>query len=87
MRREIEIWFTQRGNFFYVIAEYATSHWVKNLLANPSVQVRVGGENFDARARVVPHDEELRTLVQQLSREKYGWGDGEVVEIQPQRDS
>jgi len=83
--REIEIWFTHRDGRLYVIAEYATSHWVQNLLAYPDVQVRVAGKRCVGRARILPvdADPELNRAVQDLSREKYGWGDGLVVEVTP----
>jgi len=84
--REIEIWFTERGGNFYVIAEYPTSQWVQNLRAHLRVGVRVAGKSFPARARVVsPQAEpELYRAVQDLSREKYGWGAGVVVELIPE---
>jgi deazaflavin-dependent oxidoreductase (nitroreductase family) len=81
--REIEIWFTHRDGRFYVIAEYPTSHWVQNVRADPEVQVRVAGSSFKAHARVVSPevDLELQRAVQGLSRTKYGWGEGLVVEL------
>lgn len=84
--REIEIWFTERAGRFYVIAEHSTSNWVQNVRAESSVQVRVGGECFAARAGILSPeaDPELFQTVQNLSREKYGWGDGLVVELIPQ---
>jgi deazaflavin-dependent oxidoreductase (nitroreductase family) len=83
--REIEIWFTEREGRFYIVAEYDTSHWLRNLRANPEVQVRVGEQIFSGRARVLnpQADAALRTVVQQLSQAKYGWSDGTVVEISP----
>lgn len=83
--REIEIWFTCRDGFYYVIAEYSTSQWVQNVSANGNVAVRLGEERFAARARIIDPAAEpvLHAAVQQLSREKYGWGDGVVVELQP----
>jgi deazaflavin-dependent oxidoreductase (nitroreductase family) len=85
--REIEIWFTQRQGRFYVIAEYDTSHWLLNLRAHPDVQVRVGGQSFPARARVLCPDADahLHRAIQDLSRARYGWGDGTVVELMPSR--
>ena len=81
--REIEIWFTHREGRFYVIAEYQTSHWLQNIRAHPEVQVRVAGGSFSAAARVLSPetDFELNCAVQELSRKKYGWGDGIVVEL------
>ena len=82
--REIEIWFTHREGRFYLIAEYATLNWVRNLVACPLVEVRVAGNRFRARARVVSPDTKLNLAIQQLSRDKYGWGDGLVVELTPE---
>lgn len=86
LAHEIEIWFTRRDGRYYVIAEYATSHWVQNLSANAQVTVRLGGERFSATARILDGDAEpeLHAAVRQLSKEKYGWGDGLVVELRPQ---
>jgi deazaflavin-dependent oxidoreductase (nitroreductase family) len=81
--REIEIWCTSRDECYYVIAEYSTSRWVRNLQADPRVKVRVGAKSFDARARVIASETEpeLHRAVQEMSRKKYGWGEGTVVEL------
>ena len=83
MPREIEIWFTHREGYFHLIAEYPTSNWVQNLVACPEVQARIAGNSFRARAQVIP-DSDLSRAIQKLSRDKYGWGDGLVVELTPQ---
>jgi deazaflavin-dependent oxidoreductase (nitroreductase family) len=82
--REIEIWFTERDGCLYLIAEYDSSNWVQNLLADPKVQVRLAGKSFHALARVISRESDLSRAVQQLSRDKYGWGDGLVVELRPE---
>jgi deazaflavin-dependent oxidoreductase (nitroreductase family) len=84
--REIEIWFTRKNGCYYVIAEYPTSNWVRNVKANAQVTVRLGEKGFAATARILnPNAEpELHGAVQQLSKEKYGWGDGVVVELKPE---
>src|ERR1051325_6016877 len=73
--REIEIWFTHHEDSFYIITEYATSNWVKNLQTNSSVQLRVSDKTFSAEARVLTpdHESELVKTVQALSSKKYGW--------------
>jgi deazaflavin-dependent oxidoreductase (nitroreductase family) len=84
--REIEIWFTHRAGRYYVIAETgAKAQWVQNLLANPQVRWRVAGMVFNGRARVVDATSEpvLKETVQALSQQKYGWGEGLVVELAP----
>jgi len=69
-----------------VIAEYPTSHWVQNLQADPCVQVRVAGKKFAARATTIsPKAEpELHRAIQEQSRNKYGWGNGLVVQLDPE---
>jgi deazaflavin-dependent oxidoreductase (nitroreductase family) len=82
--REIEIWFTYRNGRFYLIAEYATSNWLQNLGAYPEAQLRVAGKRFTVRARTVSaqSEPELHRTIADLSRAKYGWGDGMVVELE-----
>lgn len=83
--REIEIWFTQRDGRFYLIAEYPTSQWLRNLQANLTASIRVGGENISVRARLIDRETEpeLHQSIAEGSRRKYGWGDGTVVELIP----
>ena len=84
--RQIEIWFTRRDGRYYVIAEHAErAQWVRNLLANQGVRWQVADGAFTGRARVVDAaaESELTEAIQALSREKYGWGDGLVVELTP----
>jgi len=68
-----------------VIAEYPTSNWVQNLRADDRVQCRVADKVFNATARPLEteSDQELRAAIRSLSREKFGWGDGLVVELMP----
>lgn len=84
--REIEIWFTELEGRYYCIAEYDTSHWLANIRAHPAVRWRVGAQQFSGTARVLhpARDRYAWLMVQQLSRSKYGWGDGTVVELQPE---
>lgn len=88
LAREIEIWFTHLRGRFYVIAEYPTSNWVQNVRAHADVNVRVAGQEFPGRARVLSKEQEGKLVreVQSLSQEKYGWSDGLVVEIIPAAD-
>ena len=83
--REIEIWFTFRDGRFYLIAEYPTSKWVRNLRAAPQVHIRVAGQALAAQSRFVTFEvePELHRAVTDLSRKKYGWGEGTVVELIP----
>lgn len=86
MPREIEIWFVTFNDKFYVLAEHhERAQWVKNIRANPHVQVRVGTRTFPASARVLDaqQDHMAYTQAQQLARAKYDWGAGLPVEITP----
>jgi deazaflavin-dependent oxidoreductase (nitroreductase family) len=82
--REIEIWFTTHNGQLYVIAEHPTANWLQNLRQTPEVTVRIANQNFRARTRIVSsqRDADLHRVVQELSREKYGWGDGTIVELE-----
>jgi deazaflavin-dependent oxidoreductase (nitroreductase family) len=84
--REIEIWFTQRQGRYYIIAEYSTSHWVQNIRRDPRVGIRVADVRTAARARLLEpsRDLDLIATVQELSRQKFGWGEGLVVELTPE---
>jgi deazaflavin-dependent oxidoreductase (nitroreductase family) len=85
--REIEIWFTERDERFHVIAEHCErAQWVRNIMVDPHVRVRVADRVFAGIARPVSgeREPELARLVKGLSEAKYGWGDGLVVEIVPQ---
>jgi deazaflavin-dependent oxidoreductase (nitroreductase family) len=84
--REIEIWFTRHAGRYYVIAEHSgRAQWVQNLLAEPRVRWRVVDATLAGHARVVRPATEpaLHAAVQASSRDKYGWGDGLVVELTP----
>ena len=83
--REIEIWFTSYNGLHYLIAEFTTSNWVRNIKANPAVTVRLGDRRFPAIARIISAEKEpqLHAAVRQLSSDKYGWGDGLIVELKP----
>ena len=51
---EIEIWFALEGHTLYMLSGGRDrSDWVKNLRHNPEVTVRIGGERFEGRARLV----------------------------------
>lgn len=68
---EIEIWFGLVGNTCYLLSGGRDkSDWVKNLMRNPSVTVRIGGQTFRAAARIVTDEEEEMTA-RNLLADKY----------------
>jgi deazaflavin-dependent oxidoreductase (nitroreductase family) len=67
---EIEIWFGLREDTLYLLSGNQTSDWVKNLLKNPSVRVRIAKHTFTATARLVS-DKEEELIARNLVAEKY----------------
>lgn len=68
---QIEIWFGLNEDTIYLLSGgMDKSDWVKNLLKNPSVTVRVGKHIFNATARVVT-DEKEETMARNLLADKY----------------
>lgn len=69
---EIEIWFDvgPDGRTLYMLSGSERSDWVKNLRQDPEVTVRLAGERFGGRARVV-EDSEEDELARRLLVEKY----------------
>lgn len=82
-RRTIEIWFALRQGTVYMLSDGGTrSHWVRNLLQDPNVEVTIGGATFAGRARTVEAEAE-DGLARRLLLAKYepsyggdlsGWG-------------
>ncbi|MBI2211729.1 MAG: nitroreductase family deazaflavin-dependent oxidoreductase [Deltaproteobacteria bacterium] len=44
------------GKFYASSASIQTKHWCRNLIKNPSVKVKAGGESFACEARQVAED-------------------------------
>jgi deazaflavin-dependent oxidoreductase (nitroreductase family) len=68
---EIEIWFALDGTTLYMLSGGRDrSDWVKNLLREPRVTVRIADRTFDGRARVV-EDASEDARARELVFEKY----------------
>lgn len=68
---EIEIWFAvNHGTLYLMSGGMDKSDWVKNLLKNPSVTVRIAGNAFPAAARIVK-DEKEQMLARTMLADKY----------------
>jgi deazaflavin-dependent oxidoreductase (nitroreductase family) len=85
--REIEIWFAldlaqtgprpagREATLYTLSGGHDRSNWVRNLLREPSVTVRIGGVTQPGRARVVEdpgEDEQARRLLFDKYSERYG---------------
>jgi deazaflavin-dependent oxidoreductase (nitroreductase family) len=88
--RQIEIWFVQHAERYYVVAERREqAHWVQNIQQAPRVQFSVGRRDdrgavlplSAAQARLVADDEPIAVQVRALMDAKYGWSDGLIVEL------
>jgi deazaflavin-dependent oxidoreductase (nitroreductase family) len=73
---EIEIWFAARGLSIYLLSGGSErSDWVKNLVMNPDVTVRIGKREFGGQARIV-EDADEEAWARTALLEKYGPGYG-----------
>src|SRR5262245_25521400 len=77
---EIEIWFGVDGGSLYLLSGGGhQSDWVKNLLKNPSVTVRIRRHTFNGTARIVSNKEE-DTKARYMLAEKYQeWEEGRTL--------
>lgn len=82
--RTIEIWFVVYEGRLYVNAERGLrAHWVRNIQVNPAISVRVRGHEYRGRARILDSERDRLEwqAVANLSRQKYGWGEGLPVAL------
>jgi deazaflavin-dependent oxidoreductase (nitroreductase family) len=76
---EIEIWFGVQANTLYLLSGDEKSDWVKNLLKDPAVTVRISKHSFKGNARVVK-DKEEEIRARYLIAEKYQeWEEGKTL--------
>lgn len=68
---QIEIWFGLKENTVYLLSgNKDKSDWVKNMVKDPSVTVKIAGKTFNATARIVTDKEEEMTA-RNLLADKY----------------
>lgn len=79
---EIEIWFGVHENSLYLLSGGGhKSDWVKNLLKDPNVTVRIAKQTFQAAARLVTDkDEEMLARVMLADKYKEREADGSLSE-------
>jgi deazaflavin-dependent oxidoreductase (nitroreductase family) len=70
---EIEIWFGLDNATLYLMSGDGKSDWVKNLLKNPSVTVRIAKQTLSGTARLVieDEDEQEQMLARNMLADKY----------------
>ena len=77
---EIEIWFGLNDNTLYLMSGGGDkSDWVKNLLKNPLVTVRIAKHTFSATARIVKDEQEEKMARYMLAEKYQEWEDGKTL--------
>jgi len=77
---EIEIWFGVNGNSIYLLSGGGEkSDWVKNLLEDPNVTVRIAKHTFNGIARIVSGDKESTMARHMLAGKYQEWHEGESL--------
>jgi deazaflavin-dependent oxidoreductase (nitroreductase family) len=68
---QIEIWFGLKDDALYLLSGgMDKSDWVRNMLKNPSVTVRIAKKTFNATARIVT-DKEEEMMARNMLADKY----------------
>ena len=77
---EIEIWFAVHDTSLHLMAggKYE-SDWVRNLLKNPSVSVRIANQTFAGTARIVTDETEEREARYALAEKYQEWEEGKTL--------
>jgi deazaflavin-dependent oxidoreductase (nitroreductase family) len=74
---EIEIWFAvHRGRTYVLAGGGRRADWVRNLLADPRVGLRIGDRRWEARAGLVEDLEEEARVRRVLAAKYQGWREG-----------
>jgi deazaflavin-dependent oxidoreductase (nitroreductase family) len=67
---QIEIWFGVQSSSIYLMSGNHRSDWVKNLLKDPNVAVRIANHHFTGTARLT-NDEQEEIIVRNMLADKY----------------
>ncbi|MGE5250541.1 MAG: nitroreductase/quinone reductase family protein [Bacteroidota bacterium] len=74
---EIEIWFGLQGSMLYFLSGGGeSSDWVKNMHADPAVQVRIAGQTLAGRARFTMGTDEEHMARRLLASKYQNWREG-----------
>ncbi|MGQ0805636.1 MAG: nitroreductase family deazaflavin-dependent oxidoreductase [Actinomycetota bacterium] len=76
----IEIWFAAAGNTVYLLSGGGErADWIRNLRAEPRVGLRIAGEEWEARARVVTDNDEDARVRCLLAAKYQDWREGQPL--------
>ena len=77
---EIEIWFVIHDTTLHLLAGGKhESDWVKNLIQNPSVTVRIAKHTFAGKARIVTDEKEEMRARTALAEKYQEWEEGRTL--------
>jgi deazaflavin-dependent oxidoreductase (nitroreductase family) len=77
IERTVEIWFGLEGDTLYLLSGGGDSaHWVKNLRAEPRVEVKLGRKTYPGTARLVEARDEDGAARRLLAAKYQGWEPG-----------
>jgi deazaflavin-dependent oxidoreductase (nitroreductase family) len=68
---EVTIWFLVDAGLVYLVTGDRRRQWVQNVLARPTVELRVDGETFRGTAEPVTRPEEMARVVDLLKRKHW----------------
>jgi len=75
---EIEIWFGLKDHTLYLLSEgREKSDWVKNLLKNPAVKIRIAKKHFNGTAHLVSDEQEEMNARTMLATKYQQWRVGQ----------
>jgi deazaflavin-dependent oxidoreductase (nitroreductase family) len=76
----IEIWFGAHGSTIYLLSGGGhDSDWVKNMKADPAVDVRIGRTRLAGAARLVSDASEERRARELVAAKYYKWSEGKKM--------
>jgi len=67
---EIEIWFGVQNSSIYLMSGDHKSDWVKNLLKDPNVTMRIAKQHFKGTARIMKNEQE-EVMARNMLADKY----------------
>jgi deazaflavin-dependent oxidoreductase (nitroreductase family) len=76
----IEIWFGVEGDSIFLLSGGGgESDWVKNLRADPKIELRIAKTQFIGHAQVVDNADVDATARRLLAAKYYGWSEGKKL--------
>lgn len=76
----VEVWFANSDNTFYLSHEGDYTDWMKNILKEEKVNLKISGIGFEGRARIVSEGESFQRGKHALYLKYYGQADSDVID-------